>query len=59
MTNLDSAICIDDVVRKIITENPDDLWMTLCHQQLPGVCDGEIMSIIEIFFGGDCIVVPG
>lgn len=47
----------DKVIRDIVQKFPEKEWMSRIHEALPGVDDGYVMSTIEIFFGGDVIVV--
>lgn len=47
----------DKVIRDIVQKFPEKEWMTRIHEALPSVDDGYIMSSIEIFFGGDVMVV--
>lgn len=47
----------DKVIRDIVQKFPENEWMSRIHEALPGVDDGYVMSTIEIFFGGDVMVV--
>lgn len=47
----------DTVIHEIVQKFPEEEWMSRIHEALPGIDDGYVMSTIEIFFGGDVMVV--
>jgi hypothetical protein len=44
---------MDTIIYDIMQQYPEDEWLERCREALPGVDDGEILSAIEIFSGGD------
>jgi hypothetical protein len=44
---------MDTIIYDIMQKYPEDEWLERCREALPGVDDGEILSAIEIFNGGD------
>lgn len=44
---------MDSIIDDIIQQYPEDEWLARCREALPGIDDGEILSAIEIFCGGD------
>jgi len=41
------------IISDIMQQYPENEWLERCREALPGVDDGEILSAIEIFSGGD------
>lgn len=52
-----SESATDNIIYDIIQKFPENEWISRIHEALPGVDDGYIMGTIEIFFGGDVVVV--
>lgn len=48
---------MDSVIYDIMQKYPENEWLVRCREALPGIDDGEILSAIEIFSGGDVEVV--
>jgi hypothetical protein len=44
---------MDSVIYEIMQQYPENEWLERCREALPGIDDGEILSAIEIFSGGD------
>jgi hypothetical protein len=44
---------MDGIIYDIMQQYPEDEWLDRCREALPGIDDGEILSAIEIFSGGD------
>jgi hypothetical protein len=44
---------MDSVIFEIMQQCPEVEWLERCREALPECTDGEIMSAIEIFSGGD------
>lgn len=41
------------IIYDIMQQHPENEWLARCREALPGIDDGEILSAIEIFSGGD------
>lgn len=48
---------LDQTIGEIVKQFPEDEWLKRCHQALPDVDDGVILSTIEILNGGDVFVL--
>jgi hypothetical protein len=44
---------MDSIIYDIMQQYPENEWLERSREALPGIDDGEILSAIEIFSGGD------
>lgn len=50
---------VESVINSIMQQYPEDEWLDRCREALPDLSDGDILSSIEIFSGGDAVEVEG
>jgi hypothetical protein len=48
---------MESIIYEIMQQYPEEEWLNQCRAAMPDASDGEILSAIEIFSGGDIHVI--
>jgi hypothetical protein len=44
---------MDSVIWNILVHHPETEWLDRCQEALPNVSEGEILSVIQLYFCDD------